>query len=233
MQSEFLLMHVTPTVQWVSWPGLVCVCLSGECSQTGDVGEYSISLILNTFPACFCLHSSIRPVKARDHSDGALPLWCMPPWPSPVIYCWCATTGCSPDVRVYLQHAVCVVGSWELTNIYLWVKGVVEGRLWYFPFVLDCGSLGFIRFPLQLQHLRQFFKLSGGNMLRPWPAKTAPVEAWTDQSALKKLYGASLQILMELVWLCTQTHTHTYLFCSCEWQPHTILQSRYWNTKCV
>lgn len=212
MWSEFLLMRVTPTVQRVPWPGIacvqyVCICPSGECSQTGDVGEYSISLILNTFPACFCLHSSFRPVKARDHSDEALPLWCMPPWSSPVIYYWrpANITMRSRCTRVFAR-AVRPVGSQEHGNFYLWVKGVVESRLWYFPFVLDCGSLGFIRFPLQLQHLRQFFKLSGGNMLSPWPAKTTAVEAWTDQSALKKIYRTSLQILMELVWLHTHTH---------------------------
>lgn len=63
------------------------------------------------------MHSSIRPVKARDHSDGALTLWCMPPWSSPVIYCWCATTGgqrpsrCSPDVRAYLRAHGAFYGS--------------------------------------------------------------------------------------------------------------------------
>lgn len=113
------LMLVTPTVRWAARLGCecanvclcewVCICLSGECSRTGDEGEYSIKLIQNTFPACLCLRSRIRPVKARGQSDGALPLWCMPPWFSPVLDHWCTTTGgqrtsqCSPDVcvRVY------------------------------------------------------------------------------------------------------------------------------------
>lgn len=113
----------------------VCICLSGECSRTGDVVEYSIKLIQNTFPACLCLRSRIRPVKARGQSDGAIPLWCMPLWFSPVLDCWCTTTGgqrtsqCSPDVGVRVCVCVCTVGSWEHGSFYLWVRGVVESRL--------------------------------------------------------------------------------------------------------
>ncbi len=138
----------------------VCICLSGECSQTGDVGEYSIKLIPNTFPACLCLCSRIRPVKARGPSDEALPLWCMPPWFSPVLDRWCTTTGgqrtsqCSPDV------AVCTVESWEHASFYHWVRGVVESRLWYYSLsVLDWRSLEIALFPLQQQHLHQFFQV--------------------------------------------------------------------------
>lgn len=77
----------------------------------------------------------------------------------------CSTAGAppleagGPHNVVQMCVCVCTVGSWEHGSFNLWVRGVVESRLWYyFPFVLDWRSLGFAVFPLQLQHLHQFFK---------------------------------------------------------------------------